>query len=84
MNSAVGRANVTEVKLLELDNFETSAAFTERERLALRLAHRLTATPADVDHALFAQLKQHFSDKQLVELGSAIAWENYPMPARRV
>ena len=46
--------------------------------------HQLTATPVDVDDALFAQPKQQFSDKQLVELASAIAWENYLARSNRL
>ena len=37
----------------------------------------MTETPVEVSGALFATLQQHFNAKQLVELTSAIAWENY-------
>jgi hypothetical protein len=37
----------------------------------------MTETPVDVSDELFAQLQQHFSPKQILELTSAIAWENY-------
>ncbi len=37
----------------------------------------MTRTPVDVPDALFAALRAHFSDAQMVELTAAIAWENY-------
>ena len=37
----------------------------------------MTETPVDVSDELFAQLREHFNEKQLVELTSAIAWKNY-------
>jgi len=37
----------------------------------------MTATPAQVTPDLRERLKQRFSTPQLVELGAAIAWENY-------
>lgn len=47
------------------------------EKLALRYARALTESPVDVPDALFAELQRHFTNPQLVELTSAIAWENY-------
>ena len=57
--------------------FESSASFNASEKLVLRLTVALTRTPADVDDALFADLRREFSEEQLVELATAIAWENY-------
>jgi len=70
--------------LLNLDNFEEDPAFDERERLVLRLAQAMAATPADISDQLFAELKRHFTDQQLEELASAIAWENYLARHNRV
>lgn len=61
----------------ELAQFESSEAFTEKEKLALRLTVALTRTPANVDDQLFADLRGVFTEQQLVELATAIAWENY-------
>ena len=47
------------------------------ERLALGYADAMTRTPVEVPDALFARLRERFSESQLVELTSAIAWENY-------
>jgi len=37
----------------------------------------MTQTPVEVSDAFFARLRGKFSDRELVELTSAIAWENY-------
>jgi 4-carboxymuconolactone decarboxylase len=47
------------------------------ERLVLQYADAMTRTPVEVPDALFARLRERFSEAQLVELTSAIAWENY-------
>lgn len=70
------KAGVTEAQLRELHNFETSSHFDERERLVLRLAGIMSRAPADVPEDLFIALRKHFNERQLVELGAVIAWEN--------
>jgi 4-carboxymuconolactone decarboxylase len=78
IGSAVGRAaGLSEAKLRALNEYETNPVFNEVERLVLRYAIALTETPADVPDELFDALKRHFDAGQLVELTSAIAWENY-------
>ncbi len=37
----------------------------------------MTQTPVEVSDELFAALRQHFNEAQMVELTAAIAWENY-------
>ncbi len=71
------KQGVTEAQLLELAAFETSASFTALEKLVLRYAVAMTQTPVEVPDELFAALRQHFDPRQMVELTSAIAWENY-------
>lgn len=43
----------------------------------LDYAVAMTLTPVEVPDELFAALRQHFDEAQLVELTAAIAWENY-------
>ena len=69
---------------MELHEYATSSLFDERERLVLRLADAMTSTPAHVDEALFAALRAKFDEAQLVELASALAWENYRARFNRV
>jgi 4-carboxymuconolactone decarboxylase len=68
---------VTEQQILDLAAFETSSAFTEVEKLVLRYAVAMTQTPVEVTDELFEGLRKHFDPRQMVELTSAIAWENY-------
>ena len=51
--------------------------FSETEKLVLEYADAMTQTPVEVADALFAKLKEKFSEAQLVELTANIAWENY-------
>jgi alkylhydroperoxidase family enzyme len=43
----------------------------------LEYADAMTGVPVEVSDALFARLRERFSEAELVELTSAIAWENY-------
>jgi 4-carboxymuconolactone decarboxylase len=45
--------------------------------LVLEYADAMTRTPVEVPTALFARLRERFSEAELVELTSGIAWENY-------
>lgn len=71
------KAGITEAQLHDLAQFENSASFCSTEKLVLWLTVALTRTPATVDDRLFAELRAEFNEPQLVELATAIAWENY-------
>ena len=43
----------------------------------LRYTEAMTRTPVEVPDALFAALRARLDPRQMVELTSAIAWENY-------
>ena len=78
IGSAVGRAvGVTEEQLRELPTYHSSAAFTPVERSVLDYATAMTKAPVEAPDQLFAELRRHFDDEQMVELTAAIAWENY-------
>jgi alkylhydroperoxidase family enzyme len=64
-------------KLAEVLAWRDSKLFSEMERAALEYAERITTTGQRVDDALFAELKKHFSEGQIVELTAAIAMENF-------
>jgi 4-carboxymuconolactone decarboxylase len=68
---------VTEGQLMALPDFESSTAFSADEKLVLRYATAMTNTPVEVPDELFEALRRSFDERQLVELTSAIAWENY-------
>jgi alkylhydroperoxidase family enzyme len=74
----VGRGSgISERQLTDLDHFEASDAFSELEKQVLRYAVALTRTPAEVPRELFDSLREHFNERQMVELAAAIAWENF-------
>ncbi len=64
-------------KVAEVLNWRESKLFTDAERVALEYAEAITYTDRQVDDALFAEVKKHFSDAQIVELTAAIALENF-------
>jgi alkylhydroperoxidase family enzyme len=63
---------VAEDKLSQIGNYETSPLFTDRERVALRYADAITWDPTQADDALWAELRRHFSEPELVEIGYAV------------
>jgi alkylhydroperoxidase family enzyme len=66
-----------EAKLQAAANWRDNEIFSAEERLALDYAERMTITGQTVDDALFAELKRHYSEAQIVELTAAIALENF-------
>ena len=68
---------VTEAQLRALPQHATSDEFSEVEKLVLDFAVGMTRTPVDVSDELFARLREHFDEAQLVELANEVAVENY-------
>ncbi len=68
---------MTEDQLVDLGRHRESDAFSELEKLALDYALALTETPATVSDELFAELRKHLSEAQMVELTAVVAYENY-------
>lgn len=64
-------------KIQEIARFRESARFTERERVALDVAERMTITGERVDDELFALARRHFSEAEFVELAATVALENF-------
>ncbi|MBI3328546.1 MAG: carboxymuconolactone decarboxylase family protein [Nitrospinae bacterium] len=63
---------LTEEKIAALDG-GTLEAFTPREQAALRFAELMAVDHHKVDDALFAELKRHFTEAEIVELGVSVA-----------
>ena len=70
------QAGTPEEQLRELASWRDSDRFGPVERLVLEYAEAMTRTPVDVDDQLFARLREHFDERQIVELTMAIALEN--------
>ena len=60
-----------------LGDYKNNPLFSERERLALELAERMTYTDQRVTDEFFRQVQQKFTDEELVELAAVIALENF-------
>jgi AhpD family alkylhydroperoxidase len=70
------KSGIPEDTLRELSTWRTSDRFDDADRVVLEYAEAMTRTPADVSDELFARLREHFDERQLVELTMAIALEN--------
>jgi AhpD family alkylhydroperoxidase len=70
------RSGLTDEQLLALPRYRDSELFTDTEKLVLDYAAGMCRTPVDVPGALFARLREHFDEAQLVELTYVIALEN--------
>ncbi len=64
--------------------YRESDLFDADQKLVLELADAISATPAQVTDEMRQRLRKRFSTAQLVELGGAIAWENYRARSNRV
>ena len=64
--------------------WQDSDLFSPAERVALALSEAMTVTPADISDALFAEVRAHYSEEQIVELTATIALENYRARINRV
>jgi alkylhydroperoxidase family enzyme len=74
----VGRkTGITAEQIANLNRYRSDSNFSDLERLVLEHADAMTQTQVEVSDALFARLREKFTSAQLVELTSAIAWENY-------
>lgn len=60
------------------------AVFSPGEAALFRMADSLADTPANVSDELYAELRQHFSEEQLIEFAAAAAQENYRARNNRV
>jgi AhpD family alkylhydroperoxidase len=76
--SAIGaKSGITPEQLADLPRYRESEHFDETEKLVLDYAAAMTETPSEVPDELFDALRARFDERQLVELSSAIAIENY-------
>jgi alkylhydroperoxidase family enzyme len=69
-------SGLSDEELLALPRYRQSELFTEREKLALDYTVGVMRTPVEVTDELFARMKEHFSDKQLVEITALLTVVN--------
>jgi AhpD family alkylhydroperoxidase len=63
-------------ELLAVPRYRSSDLFTEREKLALDYTVAVMHTPVEVTDELFAHMKEHFSDEQMVEMTALLTAVN--------
>jgi alkylhydroperoxidase family enzyme len=69
---------MTAAQLADLEHYASSPLFSQRERLALTYAERMTRSDQEVDEALFASLQEEFvTPAAMVELTALVAFENF-------
>src|SRR5579859_1561206 len=63
-------------ELLALPNYRSSNLFTEREKVALDYAVAVMRTPVEVSDELFARMRAHFTEKEMVEITALLTVVN--------
>ncbi len=71
------RLGVDADKLESVLDFQTSPAYSERERAALAFAWELALNKGRVSDSVFAQLRENYSEREVVELTAALAAETF-------
>ena len=71
------QAGASDDKIRAVAEHATSPLYSERERVALAYAEAMTITGRKVSDDLFAQVRAHFSEPEIVELTAAVALENF-------
>lgn len=70
-----------EIAAIRTGEFQT---FPAPEIALLRMADAMADTPANVSDELYAELRRHFSEEQLIELAASAAQENFRARYNRV
>jgi alkylhydroperoxidase family enzyme len=71
------QAGASDEKIRQIPTWRESDLFSPMEREALEYAERMTITGEKVTDELWARLRGHFTEAQLVELTAAVALENF-------
>ena len=56
------------------NDYEDSSLFSEAEKWALRYAEQMFLDATKIDDAFYGELKKHFTEPQIMELGAFIAF----------
>ena len=55
-------------------NYRDSARFTAAEKIALRYSELMAVNPGAIDAAFYDELRRHYCDEEIVELGAFIGF----------
>jgi alkylhydroperoxidase family enzyme len=69
-------SGMSDAELLALPRYRSSDLFTEQEKAALDYTVAVMRTPVEVTDEVFARTKEHFSDKQIVEITALLTLVN--------
>jgi 4-carboxymuconolactone decarboxylase len=69
-------SGLSDEELLALPNYRSSSLFTEREKVALDYTVAVMRTPVEVTDELFARMREHFTEKQMVEITAHLTLVN--------
>lgn len=72
-----GKAGLSQAQMEAALGCGDASVLNAREQLAMDYADGVSATPVSVSDELFAQLQQHYDEREILELTSFIAHENY-------
>jgi alkylhydroperoxidase family enzyme len=70
-----------EISAIRGGDFE---AFAPPEAALLRMADAMADTPSNVSDELYAELRRHFSEEELIELAASAAQEHFRARYNRV
>ena len=71
------KRGIPEDKLQAIDRYADHPGYSERERAALAYAEMVTISPNDITDEQFTDLRRHFTDREIVELTTQAAFENF-------
>lgn len=74
--AVAGQRAVDEASAAKVERYEQSD-LAERHKVALRLADALMTQPGDIGEELRGQLREHFTDEQVLELTVDVMKWNY-------
>ena len=69
-------SGLSDEELLALPRYQSSDLFTEQEKAALDFTAGVMRTPVDVTDEVFARMRRHFADKQIVEITALLTLVN--------
>ena len=74
---AAHRLGIDDAKLAAVCDYRTSPLYTEAERVALDFAVAAASQPNAVTDELFAKMKRHWTEAQIVEIAGAVALNGF-------
>lgn len=70
------KGGASEVKMLELNNWEESRVFDQKERAALHYAEVVTTTKGEISDENKTLIRKYFNEAEVVEITAIVAFQN--------